>query len=258
MLYTYETGNPSNPAIVFLHGGGLSSKSWYPVIERLPDFYCLAPDLTGHGRSKDMPFTLEGSAREVAEIIRQKIPSQKAHLVGLSLSGAVILTLLRLAPEVADHVILSGSSGRLPRWLVTLSLPLFSTLRFIKPSTLVRSTLRQQGIPDQYYDLLYEDLLIGSRTTFLRQIYAELVKLEPPQNVTGPLLVCVGDKEPGAARLYGAISLRPLRLYPSAQGVAMPQGLHVWPLQFPDVFANMVRGWVTDRPLPSVLKPLKV
>ncbi len=62
MLYTFESGDPASPAIVFLHGGGLSSKSWYPVIERLPDFYCLAPDLPGHGKSQDMSFTLEGSA----------------------------------------------------------------------------------------------------------------------------------------------------------------------------------------------------
>jgi len=191
-------------------------------------------------------------------MIRQKIPDHKAHLVGLSLSGAVILTLLRRTPDVADHVILSGSSGHLPRWLVTLSLPLFSVLRFMKPASLVRSTLRQQGIPAHYYDLLYEDIVISSTMPFLRQMYTELTTLELPQEVASPLLVCVGEKEPGAASVYGRISLYPLRRYRSAQGVAMPQGSHAWPLQFPEVFADMVRAWVTDRPLPSVLKRLKI
>ncbi len=258
MLYTYEQGNPSNPPIVFLHGGGLSHKSWKPVVERLPDFYCLVPDLPGHGQSENIPFSLEGSVREVAEIIREKTPDQKAHIVGLSLSGAVVLTLLRLDPVVADHVVLTGSSGRLSKWLVQMSLPLFGIIRFMKPETLVRSTLRQQSIPEKYYNDLYEDIRNSSTVKFLRPVYDELTKLEMPEEISCPLLVCAGEKEPGAAKLYGQISLYPLRKYPSARGVIMPNGGHVWALQFPDVFAQMVRAWVTDRPLPSVLKPLKV
>jgi hypothetical protein len=35
MLYTYQSGSPASPAVVFLHGGGLSSRMWQPVIERL-------------------------------------------------------------------------------------------------------------------------------------------------------------------------------------------------------------------------------
>ena len=127
-MYTYEQGNPANPPIVFLHGGGLSHKSWKPVVELLPDFFCLIPDLPGNGHSRDIPFSLEGSVREVADLIRERTPNGKAHLVGLSLSGAVILTLLRLHPEVADHVILTGSSGRLSTWLVQVSLPFYGLL----------------------------------------------------------------------------------------------------------------------------------
>ncbi len=257
MLYSYEQGNPSNLPIVFLHGGGLSHKSWIPIVELLPDFYCLIPDLPGHGQSKHIPFTLEGSATEVAKLIREKTPNGKAHIVGLSLSGAVILTLLRLYPEVVDHVILTGSSGRLSKWLVQMSLPLFGTVRFIKPETLVHSTLKQQDIPEKYYADLYEDILNSSTPQFLKPIYSELTKLEMPEDVLCPLLVCVGEKEPGAAKIYGQISLRPLKKYPLARGVVMPNGGHVWALQFPEVFAQMVRAWVTDHPLPTILRPLK-
>ncbi len=81
MLFTRESGNPDNPAIVFLHGGGLSSKSWLPVMERLPEFYCLSPDLPEQGQSKEIPYSIDRSAEEVVEIIRQKVPVKKAHLV---------------------------------------------------------------------------------------------------------------------------------------------------------------------------------
>jgi len=258
MLYVSEQGRPSNPPIVFLHGGGLSHKSWNPVVERLPDFFCLVPDLPGHGQSQALPFSLEGSATEVAKLIRDKTRNGKAHLVGHSLSGAVILTLLRLYPQVADHVILTGSSGRLPKLLVQISLPLFGILRFIKPETVVRSTLKQQAIPEKYYSDFYEDILTSSTPQFLRPIYSELTKLEMPEKISSPLLICVGEKEPGAAKLYGQISLRPLKKYPSARGVVMPNGSHVWALQFPDIFAQMVRAWITDHPLPSILRPIKL
>jgi hypothetical protein len=91
---------------------------------------------------------------------------------------------------------------------------------------------------------------------FLRRLFAALTRLEMPRAVSAPLLVAVGSREPGASRLYGRIATRALRLYPAARGVAMPGGDHAWPLQFPDVFAEMVRAWVTDRPLPSVLEPV--
>ncbi len=256
MIYTYETSDPSLPALVFLHGGGLSSKSWYPVIERLPDFYCLAPDLPGHGQSKDSPFTLENSAQAVAEVIREKVPGGKAHLIGLSWGGAVILTMLRSTPEVAASAILSGSSGQMPRWLVQASLPTLVSLRFFKPETLVKLTMKQQGIPAQYYELLHDDLLSSSRAEFMKPLYLGLAELDPPQEVACPVLVCAGEKDPGASKLYGAVSLRSLR-YASAQGVLMPKAGHAWPLQAPDVFAEMVRAWVTSGPLPAVLKRLK-
>jgi len=257
MIYTHEQGNPSDPAVVFLHGGGLSHTSWLPVIEHLPDFHCLAPDLPGHGKSQDVPFTLEGSARAVAVIIRQKTPHGKAHIVSLSLGGAVALTLMRLEPVVADHLILSGCSGRLAKWLVQMSLPMFGILKWMKPETIVRSTMKQHLIPDEYYDLLHDDILASNQIEFLKPIYTELTGFTAPEKVTSPLLVCVGEKEPGAAKLYGEIALQPLKKYPAAHGVAMPGGGHAWALQFPEVFAQMVRAWVTDSPLPDVLKVVK-
>ena len=60
MLYTHQSGSPISPAVVFLHGGGLSSQMWQPVIERLPEFCCLAPDLPEHGHSRGLaPFDLD-------------------------------------------------------------------------------------------------------------------------------------------------------------------------------------------------------
>lgn len=251
MLYTRESGNPSNPAIVFLHGGGLSSKSWLPVMERLDDFYCLAPDLPEQGQSKAIPYSISRSADAVAEIIRQRVPREKAHLVALSLGGPVVLTLLRIASELVDHVILSGSSGHFPRWLAGLGKSTVWMYRLFNRDYLVKATIKQQGIPDQYTEMLREDLYQSISPDFMRHFMTELALWELPQHVNNPLLVVVGEKEQKAS--FG-ISRGYLKRYPGSCGVVAVQMRHAWCLQSPELFAAMVRAWITDQPLPVGLE----
>jgi pimeloyl-ACP methyl ester carboxylesterase len=251
MLYTRESGNPNSPAIVFLHGGGLSSKSWLPVMERLDDFYCLAPDLPEQGQSKAIPFSISRGADEVGEIIRQKVPGKKANLVALSLGGAVALTLLRTTPERIDHVILSGSSGRFSRWLVKLGKYTLWMYRLFSRDYLVKATIKQQGIPEQYVDFLRDDLYQSVTPDLMRHIYSELALWEPPDRVDSPLLVVVGEKEQKASF---SISRGYLTRYPGAYGVVAAGMGHAWCLQSPELFAAMVRAWITSQPLPIGLE----
>src|SRR5512133_3569365 len=93
-LYIRESGNRQHPPVVFLHGGPLSGKMWQPQMDRLTNFYCLAPDLPGHGESPSFgPINHNDAARQVADAIHEKVPDGKAHLVEISLGGAVVLTL---------------------------------------------------------------------------------------------------------------------------------------------------------------------
>lgn len=144
MLFTREAGQPPNPAIVFLHGGGLSSRMWLPQFERLPEFYCLAPDLPEQGESLLVrPFDLENASLRVAEVIRERVPARRAHVVGLSLGGATVLSLLRLVPELVDRALVCGTATRINRGLDVILLASLWVLRFYKQETLVNMTIRQ-------------------------------------------------------------------------------------------------------------------
>lgn len=144
MLFTREAGQPPNPAIVFLHGGGLSSRMWLPQFERLPEFYCLAPDLPEQGESLLVrPFDLENASLRVAEVIRERVPARRAHVVGLSLGGATVLSLLRLVPELVDRALVCGTATRINRGLGVILLASLWVLRFYKQETLVNMTIRQ-------------------------------------------------------------------------------------------------------------------
>jgi pimeloyl-ACP methyl ester carboxylesterase len=254
MLYTFQSGSPSHPAIVFLHGGGLSSRMWQPVIERLSGFYCLALDLPAHGYSCQFsPFNLDEAARGVIETIRQRVPEKRAHLVGLSLGGAVALNTIRLCPDVADHVMVSGASSGLGSLLGRISLSSLWMLRIFKPDSLVKASARQWGIPEQYTSLFHDDLMYATSETFNRTMITCLMEQKMPRQVESPLLVTVGEKETLPAK-QAARQLS--RLFPSAV-VRRVMGMgHVWALQNPDLFASTVRAWVSGSTLPPALKIL--
>jgi pimeloyl-ACP methyl ester carboxylesterase len=248
MIYTYEQGLPAAPAILFLHGGGLSSKSWRPVIERLPEFHCLAPDLPEQGQSAAIPYSIEGSAREVAEIIRQCTPQKKAHVVALSLGGPVAFTLLREAPELVDHVLLSGSSGKFSRFLASIGTSTIWTYKLFSRDYLIRETIKQNGILPEYEELIRDDLRCAISPNFMRHYMTDLGRWEMPETITQPLMLVVGEKEMKAA--FG-IAKGYLKRYPAAQGWVAPGANHAWSLQFPNLFAALVRAWVTDQPIPK-------
>lgn len=254
-MYTYESGSPAQPAVVFLHGGGLSSKMWQPVIDRLPGLHCLAPDMPEHGQSRSIaPFTLDDTALRVAELIRLRVPGRRAHIVGLSLGGAVALTLSRLAPDVVASSFVTGTAAGLSNFLGGLSLASLWMLKLYKPETLARSSAKQWGIPAEYLPLFHDDLIHSTSIEFNKALLDSLMTMQLPAEITHPLLTTVGSQETIPAK---QAARKLLTLYPQqATGRIIPSRGHVWALQDAQLFADTVDAWVHARTLPASLLPL--
>lgn len=256
MLFTYESGNPTAPAIIFLHGAGLSGRMWQPQMERLPDYYCLAPDLPEQGKSlKTGPFRLEDAARQVAALIDEKVPGKRAHLVGLSLGADLALAIMRLAPVAVDHVVASAAAplGKgMGKFILALSA---SPLSFIFPEQQFRLSAKMLGIPEAYRTMFCEDMLLAVNPAFMRRSIEALMDLPQllPRESEAPTLVIVGGKENAIAKQGAKKVAASLK---HARGMAVPGVNHVWNLQAPDLFTDTVRAWIEDRPLPDVLQPL--
>ena len=109
-----EYGIGNAPAIVLLHGLGVSSWMWHDQMEALREnFHILAIDLPGNGDSYEVEWESFGkTAVLLADIIRHHAANRQAHVVGLSLGGYAALHLLEAHSDVVLSMIVSGVSIR--------------------------------------------------------------------------------------------------------------------------------------------------
>jgi pimeloyl-ACP methyl ester carboxylesterase len=255
-LYLHETGPFSAPAVVFLHGGGVSGWMWQPQLERLPDYHCIVPDLPGHGRSaEEGPFSFPAAARWIAEVIDKHTQSGRATLVGLSLGGQLAVQMLSDYPQVVERALISGALAR-PMggsgWLEALT-RLYWPMRSVR--TMVLANMRAAAIPDAYLPQMVEEVRRATVESFLQPVTASL-QFRLPRSLAEsevPALVLVGEKERKESRQ----SARSLVLaLPNARGFIAPSVGHTWNLQNPDLFTNTLRAWIEGTMLPVELVPL--
>ncbi len=252
-LSTVQSGSSANPAIVFLHGSPLTGRMWQPQMERLSEFYCLAPDLPGHGLSASLPTTsLASVSQRVADLIRERVPGGRAHIVGLSYGGTVAQGLLDSAPEVVQSAILSGTSNRMARWLVETQRLNEPILRLLKPQQIAALVCMQFGIPREHQQGMASDFAAFSAATLMDVLmtYTEIPALAHNRI---PVLVLAGEKETFMAKLAARQLARSI---PQAHGYTVPGMGHVWNLQNPDLFSATVRAWVTGAKLPGELREI--
>ena len=227
---------------------------WQPQLDLMKDFHCVAPDLPGHGQSSAIKkFEMKAVVDTLAEIIRHTSPNGKAHVVGLSFGGVVAQALMVGAPDVVDHVILSGTATRLNKILVFIQMLNLPFMRLLKPQLLASLISSQFGIPPKYKEMLKDDFRQFSADVFMQVMwtYGDIVM---PTTTRNPTLVAVGEKETFVARA-AARSLS--KHIPGAKGVIAPGVGHVWNLQTPELFTAMVRSWLQDQPLPAELLPIQ-
>ncbi|MDD2639819.1 MAG: alpha/beta hydrolase [Arcobacteraceae bacterium] len=92
-LSVYTKGNPSNPAIVFIHGFPFDHTLWDTIIEQLHQtYYCISYDLRGLGNSEvgHGQYTMESYVDDLEQIIVQ-LNLTHVILCGFSMGGYIAL-----------------------------------------------------------------------------------------------------------------------------------------------------------------------
>jgi pimeloyl-ACP methyl ester carboxylesterase len=247
-IHVRESGAPGSPAVVFVHGGGPSSAMWRAHLERLAgDFHCLAPDLPGFGGSRRLaPISLRRTADLVAELIVARVPSRRAHVVGLSYGGSVVFAMLDRHPEVLDRVVIDGACV-LPQWSDTLIVATVTAVSPIVDTALAAGALRLVGLRD-----LGVALRSASPAAF-RRSWKEGYTAPISRAALGavcPTLLVAGGREHARVSNAGVASLMP-----HATARFVPGLGHAWFIWRRELHLRMVEAWLTDSVLPADLLP---
>lgn len=105
-------GSSSHPPLVFLHGFLGRGSDWLPIAEAFKDhFYCILPDLPGHGENTGFPFEKKLSYDVfVDDLVATLGESRKINLVGYSMGGRTALYFALKYPERVQTLVLESTS----------------------------------------------------------------------------------------------------------------------------------------------------
>lgn len=151
--FHYRTdGDPAQPALIFLHGFLGDCIDFAIAISYLSQqFYCIAIDLPGHGKTQvlddDDYYSMTKTAQGLIQV-HQQLVQQPCGLVGYSMGGRLGLHLALHFPQCFNQVILESASPGL-------------------------KTEAEKAERRQYEDQLIQDLIQGSFEKFLDRWYRQ-------------------------------------------------------------------------------------
>jgi pimeloyl-ACP methyl ester carboxylesterase len=256
----YKENHADKPdSILFLHGGGVAGWMWQPVVDLLPEFHCIVPDMPEHGTSVEVaPFSMTLAAEKSAELIKRHGHGGKAVVVGLSEGAQVAVQMLASTPECVTRAMISSA----------LLLPIPGSKNYSNPNLLgflyrwsmspgfqknwwIRLNMRYSaGIPNEFFPLFKENFIGMTKNQFVNLMVANQTFRLPQgvENYTSPVLIVYGKHEYKAMRESARLLARNLqkkRLFTVElhRNSTMARE-HNWALTSPQLFANTLRNWM--------------
>jgi pimeloyl-ACP methyl ester carboxylesterase len=230
----------------------MSGWTWEPVVERMRHYRCLVPDLPQYGKSfQQGPFDMGQAAQTVAELIRTRVPTGRAHLVGFSLGAQVGVQLLASEPCLVDRAVLSSTLiNTLPAVQLTRRMAgVFARTAAFRWLVINRYWDAGHAVQNEDYD---EDARLNSGAQFahIAEASAGFTLPRTLDKADVPTLFVTGTNE-----------LRAIRHWAALLSQSMPNGVHRlaigmghdWPMHNPDLFARTADAWLSGSTLPAEL-----
>ncbi|KAK7942402.1 uncharacterized protein PG986_011515 [Apiospora aurea] len=264
--------NPLAPVtVVLLHVIFSSHLDWVHIWPKLSEYHLIIPDLPQHSRSRHVkPFSFDLSADLVADLIRKHAHDGQAHLVGMSTGGYIALEMVRRHPDVVQSVFASGVSYLFGGWqtlskrypkvmALGLSAMLNTPSGMLLKATGWATHLQNEELLREIRKNTTPNLSaagVGDTHRYGREHVIEAGKQGKR------VAVVAGGKQDHIEGAHEIGRLLKSMAQPGSPGeetrtFVVDNGIHVWNLQLPELFAQSVRAWIERYPMPVGLEQLE-
>ncbi len=129
-----DTGDPSGPPVVLIHGYTDNARDWVPLMPYLSKrFRLVLVDIRGHGQSSkpECCYTRLDFAYDV-KLLLDSLGIARADIVGHSLGSIIAQTFAEFWPEKTRRVVLISSTGGRPPGMAPPSFDFAAQIRKLK------------------------------------------------------------------------------------------------------------------------------
>jgi pimeloyl-ACP methyl ester carboxylesterase len=253
----YHTEKPTS--ILLLHGGGVAGWMWQPVVNQLPEFHCIVPDLPQHGESAAVgPFSMALAAEKCADLIHLHAHGGRAVVVGLSEGAQVLVQMLASTPGCISRAMISsalllpipgGKAYANPKLLAFLYR--WSMSPSFQKNWWIRLNMKYSaGIPGEFFPQFRENFLGMTKEAFVNLMSANQT-FRLPQGIEffkEPALIVYGKHEYKAMRESARLLARNL-LHTRLMALTLGRNSsmareHNWALTSPRLFAETLHNFI--------------
>jgi len=250
----------SHAPIVFLHGLESCHIEFSRVTPFLSkDYELILVDLPGHSGSKDaLAFSMDNAINALSHLISTKAAGGKAHIVGMSLGGFVGLELARRKPELVLSLFCTGCAPFVGyrRWFI--SRPRLLGGIEIVLAKFVTDTIFWYSLGLKPLPGLREEFHKNQSMALLTAGYTACteVSLEKLAEIRSVRIAIIaggkGDSVDGTRAAGRVLKSK----NSDCRAFVVRDAVHLWDLQFPELFANGIRAWIHGNDMPKEFEML--
>ena len=253
-LYFAETGKRDAQSIVFIHGAGVTDWMWKPQTDYFSDWDCILPHLPDHGQSVNLKLTNQKECAEMLlGLIQKRANGGKAHIVGHSLGGQLVILMAAMDPGLILNSVACSANFKRMFLMDLMAKPIFYKLSvaMMKSESILDTQVKQFGLKDPVMIAgAKQDFRLLTADRLQRQYEVGYYQAALPKGLEKspvPTLILAGKKEPGIIIESARMALASL---PDAKAFLVKDANHVWTWTKSTVLNLLIENWIQDRPLP--------
>ena len=198
-------GDKNLPAIVLLHGGGLSWWSLQKIVHELqPSYYVVTPIIDGHGEDGEETFiSIEDSANKLIRYIDSELGGKVHAIGGLSIGAQIVTEILSARHDIANYAIIESALVYPIISAAALTVPTYKLCYgLIQKKWFSRLQAKTLFVPDNMFQQYYEDSLKISKQSLINITLSNSnYRLKSTiSNTKSKVLIIAGEKELGVMK----------------------------------------------------------